>query len=144
MRCRKIWERGSYYFSISSSLLLFVTSLQVTFKASRYSVSPDLRFVLLAYDVKQVSQAFLIKEPLNQNSENFVVLCVSFVIPRVMTCVLDFPKPSGSMMGKFVLRCVWRCCLVLKKINCHAGFGNRGFLTLELLCHCLFMCNPIF
>ncbi|KAF2986712.1 hypothetical protein EK904_001757, partial [Melospiza melodia maxima] len=25
----------------------------VTFKASRYSVSPDLRFVLLAYDVKQ-------------------------------------------------------------------------------------------
>ncbi|KAM4697616.1 inactive dipeptidyl peptidase 10 [Rhinophrynus dorsalis] len=28
----------------------------VTFKASRYSVSPDLRYVLLAYDVKQVFQ----------------------------------------------------------------------------------------
>ncbi|XP_019472975.1 inactive dipeptidyl peptidase 10-like [Meleagris gallopavo] len=27
---------------------------EVTFKASKYSVSPDLRFVLLAYDVKQV------------------------------------------------------------------------------------------
>ena len=29
---------------------------QVTFKASRHSVSPDLKYVLLAYDVKQVKQ----------------------------------------------------------------------------------------
>lgn len=29
---------------------------QVTFKASRHSVSPDLKYVLLAYDVKQVKE----------------------------------------------------------------------------------------
>ncbi|XP_074071117.1 inactive dipeptidyl peptidase 10 [Macrotis lagotis] len=34
--------------------LLLENTTFVTFKASRHSVSPDLRFVLLAYDVKQV------------------------------------------------------------------------------------------
>ncbi|XP_064370710.1 inactive dipeptidyl peptidase 10 isoform X2 [Dromaius novaehollandiae] len=38
----------------NTSTLLLENTTFVTFKASRYSVSPDLRFVLLAYDVKQV------------------------------------------------------------------------------------------
>ncbi|XP_041896755.1 inactive dipeptidyl peptidase 10 isoform X3 [Corvus kubaryi] len=38
----------------NTTTLLLENTTFVTFKASRYSVSPDLRFVLLAYDVKQV------------------------------------------------------------------------------------------
>nr|XP_008177504.2 inactive dipeptidyl peptidase 10 [Chrysemys picta bellii] len=37
----------------NTTTLLLENTTFVTFKASRYSVSPDLRFVLLAYDVKQ-------------------------------------------------------------------------------------------
>ncbi|KAI1237352.1 hypothetical protein IHE44_0014617, partial [Lamprotornis superbus] len=38
----------------NTTTLLLENTTFVTFKASRYSVSPDLRFVLMAYDVKQV------------------------------------------------------------------------------------------
>uniref|UniRef100_A0A8C3DI05 Dipeptidyl peptidase like 10 n=1 Tax=Corvus moneduloides TaxID=1196302 RepID=A0A8C3DI05_CORMO len=38
----------------NTTTLLLENTTFVTFKASRYSVSPDLRFVLLAYDVKQI------------------------------------------------------------------------------------------
>nr|XP_025034557.1 inactive dipeptidyl peptidase 10 [Pelodiscus sinensis] len=38
----------------NTTTLLLENTTFVTFKASRYSVSPDLRYVLLAYDVKQV------------------------------------------------------------------------------------------
>eukprot|EP00075_Anas_platyrhynchos_P028218 XP_027317471.1 inactive dipeptidyl peptidase 10 [Anas platyrhynchos] len=38
----------------NTTTLLLENTTFVTFKASRYSVSPDLRFVLLAYDIKQV------------------------------------------------------------------------------------------
>ncbi|XP_015490893.1 inactive dipeptidyl peptidase 10 isoform X3 [Parus major] len=38
----------------NTTTLLLENTTFVTFKASRYSVSPDLKFVLLAYDVKQV------------------------------------------------------------------------------------------
>ncbi|KAJ1175602.1 hypothetical protein NDU88_000889, partial [Pleurodeles waltl] len=38
----------------NETTILLENSTFVTFKASRHSVSPDLRFVLLAYDVKQV------------------------------------------------------------------------------------------
>ncbi|OCT60873.1 inactive dipeptidyl peptidase 10 [Xenopus laevis] len=38
----------------NETTMLLENSTFVTFKASRYSVSPDLRYVLLAYDVKQV------------------------------------------------------------------------------------------
>ncbi|XP_063144788.1 inactive dipeptidyl peptidase 10 isoform X1 [Candoia aspera] len=44
-------------YSVSPDLkyVLFAYDIkQVTFKASRYSVSPDLKYVLLAYDIKQV------------------------------------------------------------------------------------------
>uniref|UniRef100_A0A8C3LDR5 Dipeptidyl peptidase like 10 n=1 Tax=Chrysolophus pictus TaxID=9089 RepID=A0A8C3LDR5_CHRPC len=39
----------------NTTTLLLENTTFVTFKATRYSVSPDLRFVLLAYDVKQVT-----------------------------------------------------------------------------------------
>uniref|UniRef100_A0A8D2IZM3 Dipeptidyl peptidase like 10 n=1 Tax=Varanus komodoensis TaxID=61221 RepID=A0A8D2IZM3_VARKO len=38
----------------NTTTLLLENATFVTFKASRYSVSPDLKFVLLAYDIKQV------------------------------------------------------------------------------------------
>ncbi|XP_055494791.1 inactive dipeptidyl peptidase 10-like [Leucoraja erinacea] len=38
----------------NETTVLLENSTFVTFKATKYSVSPDLRFVLLAYDVKQV------------------------------------------------------------------------------------------
>ncbi|XP_013924036.1 PREDICTED: inactive dipeptidyl peptidase 10 isoform X2 [Thamnophis sirtalis] len=38
----------------NTTTLLLENATFVTFKASRYSVSPDLRYVLLAYDIKQV------------------------------------------------------------------------------------------
>ncbi|XP_053553981.1 inactive dipeptidyl peptidase 10, partial [Bombina bombina] len=38
----------------NDTTILLENATFVTFKASRYSVSPDLRYVLLAYDVKQV------------------------------------------------------------------------------------------
>ncbi|XP_058050362.1 inactive dipeptidyl peptidase 10 isoform X1 [Ahaetulla prasina] len=38
----------------NTTTLLLENTTFVTFKASRYSVSPDLRYVLLAYDIKQV------------------------------------------------------------------------------------------
>uniref|UniRef100_A0A670IDV3 Dipeptidyl peptidase like 10 n=1 Tax=Podarcis muralis TaxID=64176 RepID=A0A670IDV3_PODMU len=38
----------------NTSTLLLENATFVTFKASRYSVSPDLKYVLLAYDIKQV------------------------------------------------------------------------------------------
>uniref|UniRef100_A0A7M4E5W9 Dipeptidyl peptidase like 10 n=1 Tax=Crocodylus porosus TaxID=8502 RepID=A0A7M4E5W9_CROPO len=38
----------------NTTTLLLENSTFVTFKASRYSVSPDLKYVLLAYDIKQV------------------------------------------------------------------------------------------
>ncbi|XP_006636323.2 inactive dipeptidyl peptidase 10 isoform X1 [Lepisosteus oculatus] len=38
----------------NDNMTLLESSTFVTFKAAKYSVSPDLRFVLLAYDVKQV------------------------------------------------------------------------------------------
>lgn len=34
---------------------LFLSVLQVNFNVAKYSVSPDLKYVLFAYDVKQVS-----------------------------------------------------------------------------------------
>ncbi|XP_075037356.1 inactive dipeptidyl peptidase 10 [Mixophyes fleayi] len=51
-------NRDGYVFKLSIETNETTTLLEnatfVTFKASRYSVSPDLRYVLLAYDVKQV------------------------------------------------------------------------------------------
>ncbi|XP_062972689.1 inactive dipeptidyl peptidase 10 isoform X4 [Elgaria multicarinata webbii] len=38
----------------NTTTLLLENATFVTFKASRYSVSPDLKYVLLAYDIKQV------------------------------------------------------------------------------------------
>ncbi|MGH0150475.1 UNVERIFIED_CONTAM: hypothetical protein FKN15_017703 [Acipenser sinensis] len=40
----------------NESEILLENSTFVTFKVAKYSVSPDLRFVLLAYDVKQAGQ----------------------------------------------------------------------------------------
>ncbi|KAI2524856.1 DPP10 isoform 11, partial [Pan troglodytes] len=37
----------------NATTLLLENTTFVTFKASRHSVSPDLKYVLLAYDVKQ-------------------------------------------------------------------------------------------
>ncbi|KAI4544247.1 hypothetical protein MG293_004513 [Ovis ammon polii] len=37
----------------NTTTLLLENTTFVTFKASRHSVSPDLKYVLLAYDVKQ-------------------------------------------------------------------------------------------
>ncbi|CAH2304919.1 inactive dipeptidyl peptidase 10 [Pelobates cultripes] len=51
-------DREGYVFRLNvetkEAKTLLENSTFVTFKASRYSVSPDLRYVLLAYDVKQV------------------------------------------------------------------------------------------
>ncbi|XP_063285213.1 inactive dipeptidyl peptidase 10 [Pelobates fuscus] len=51
-------DREGYVFRLNVETKEAKTLLEnatfVTFKASRYSVSPDLRYVLLAYDVKQV------------------------------------------------------------------------------------------
>lgn len=41
-----------------TSLLVFPFP-QATFKASKFAVSPDLNYVLLGYDVKQVSKLYL-------------------------------------------------------------------------------------
>ncbi|MBN3286202.1 DPP10 peptidase, partial [Polyodon spathula] len=41
----------------NESKILLENSTFVTFKVAKYSVSPDLRFVLLAYDVKQLKVA---------------------------------------------------------------------------------------
>lgn len=41
-----------------TSLLVFPFP-QATFKASKFAVSPDLNYVLLGYDVKQVSKRYL-------------------------------------------------------------------------------------
>ena len=40
----------------NATTLLLDNSTFVTFKASRHSLSPDLKYVLLAYDVKQVKE----------------------------------------------------------------------------------------
>lgn len=38
---------------------MFLSNLhQVNFNVAKYAVSPDLKYVLFAYDVKQVSDAF--------------------------------------------------------------------------------------
>lgn len=55
--CLKVFEE------LTVSQNLPVSSFpQATFKASKFAVSPDLNYVLLSYDVKQVGELYLGKE----------------------------------------------------------------------------------
>lgn len=49
-----------------------VFSPQATFKASKFAVSPDLNFVLLGYDVKQVRISLHLDRCLAQGCEEFM------------------------------------------------------------------------
>lgn len=53
-------------------LMNLVFSPQATFKASKFAVSPDLNFVLLGYDVKQVRTSLHLDWCLARGCEEFM------------------------------------------------------------------------
>ncbi|KAL6094359.1 hypothetical protein STEG23_013748 [Scotinomys teguina] len=87
--------------SIPSALTSIGMDLQVTFKASRHSVSPDLKYVLLAYDVKQVALVMMSRHSNRAVTEAILNTKTEVALLRILKNLSSLGLPVKKKIIKY-------------------------------------------
>ncbi|KAL6068067.1 hypothetical protein STEG23_001420, partial [Scotinomys teguina] len=85
----------------NATTLLLENSTFVTFKASRHSVSPDLKYVLLAYDVKQVALVMMSRHSNRAVTEAILNTKTEVALLRILKNLSSLGLPVKKKIIKY-------------------------------------------